>query len=200
MNDGRLDRKSVLVLDRTWRAVNVTTPKQALIDMSKDTVTAVMIHGEDNFEVVSWDRWVQIQVGDGEECVHTTRSRIKMPTVIVTVNFTQAKAISRKPKVTPVEVMKAYGGRCAYTGRNVGRNGNIDHVKPRSRGGANDWSNVVWSDPEVNAEKGARTPEEAGLPRPRIVRVVSKPAMCTIEPRHDRPEWGLFLPKRSLPR
>lgn len=38
-----------------------------------------------------------------------------------------------------------------------------DHVKPKSRGGKNSWSNAVTACSRCNHHKGARTPEEAGM-------------------------------------
>lgn len=39
-----------------------------------------------------------------------------------------------------------------------------DHVIPRSRGGRDVWANVVSAHRSCNSRKGARTPEEAGMP------------------------------------
>lgn len=39
----------------------------------------------------------------------------------------------------------------------------IDHVLPRSRGGANHWENAVGACTRCNSRKANRTPEEAGL-------------------------------------
>jgi 5-methylcytosine-specific restriction endonuclease McrA len=36
-------------------------------------------------------------------------------------------------------------------------------ILPRSRGGKDEWGNLVWSDKAVNAKKGSRLPHEAGL-------------------------------------
>ena len=40
----------------------------------------------------------------------------------------------------------------------------IDHVIPRSRGGKNDWLNLVTACKKCNQKKGNKTPEEAGMP------------------------------------
>jgi len=186
--------KSVLVLDAHWRVTNVTTPKKALVDMAKNTATAVLVKGKDHVEPISWEQWILLPVENGEECVHTAHTKILMPKVIIMVNFKRAKSISRTPKLRPNEVRKAYGGRCAYTGELVGKEGTIDHVHPRSRGGANSWDNVVWSSREVNFKKGARTPEEAGLQlKTPIKKVRAKPMGTDLELRDDRPEWRLFV-------
>ena len=39
----------------------------------------------------------------------------------------------------------------------------FDHVLPKSRGGATDWTNIVTSCAPCNRLKGDRTPQEAGM-------------------------------------
>ncbi|MEU1335552.1 HNH endonuclease [Streptomyces sp. NPDC005865] len=51
--------------------------------------------------------------------------------------------------------------RCAYCGR---RATTVDHVVPRSQGGADSWLNTVASCALDNHRKANRTPEEAGMP------------------------------------
>ena len=54
---------------------------------------------------------------------------------------------------------------CAYCGQ-VFRTAEleIEHVMPRSRGGADLWTNVVTACRHCNMRKGAQTPEEAHMP------------------------------------
>jgi HNH endonuclease len=59
-------------------------------------------------------------------------------------------------------VIRRDKGRCAYCG---GRGADtMDHVLPRSRGGATDWMNAVAAHRDCNRAKGGRTPDEAGMP------------------------------------
>ncbi|MER7350179.1 HNH endonuclease [Streptomyces aurantiacus] len=51
--------------------------------------------------------------------------------------------------------------RCAYCGR---RATTVDHVVPRSQGGADSWLNTVASCAMDNHRKADRTPEQAGMP------------------------------------
>ncbi|GHC90718.1 HNH endonuclease [Streptomyces flavofungini] len=51
--------------------------------------------------------------------------------------------------------------RCAYCGR---RATTVDHVVPRSQGGADSWLNTVASCAVDNHRKADRTPEQAGMP------------------------------------
>ncbi|MEC4020992.1 HNH endonuclease [Streptomyces sp. H27-D2] len=50
--------------------------------------------------------------------------------------------------------------RCAYCGR---RATTVDHLLPRSRGGADSWLNTVAACSEDNGRKADRTPEQAGM-------------------------------------
>ncbi len=68
---------------------------------------------------------------------------------------------------------------CQYCGTQPPRADlTIDHVLPRSRGGATSWENVVAACSQCNRRKGNRTPEEAGMhllsvpARPRFIAVV----------------------------
>lgn len=57
---------------------------------------------------------------------------------------------------------------CAYCKKKLtGVNLTLDHVVPKSRGGADEWSNLVACCRPCNNRKGSRTPEEAGLPVPK---------------------------------
>ncbi|MFF2655211.1 HNH endonuclease [Streptomyces sp. NPDC058045] len=57
------------------------------------------------------------------------------------------------------------GHRCAYCGR---RATTVDHVVPRSQGGADSWLNTVASCAQDNHRKADRTPEQAGMPLLRL--------------------------------
>lgn len=50
---------------------------------------------------------------------------------------------------------------CGYCG---GPASTVDHVLPRSRGGADSWLNTVAACARCNNRKRDRTPEEAGMP------------------------------------
>ncbi|WP_425953679.1 HNH endonuclease [Xylanimonas sp. McL0601] len=56
--------------------------------------------------------------------------------------------------------VRARDGRCAYCG---GPADTVDHVLPRSRGGASSWLNLVAACGACNARKADRTPQEADM-------------------------------------
>lgn len=69
-------------------------------------------------------------------------------------------------------------GRCAYCCKPVSRSdATWDHVVPRAAGGTTRWENVVIACLGCNQQKGARTPEQAGMKlRARPVKPRSSPA------------------------
>jgi len=55
--------------------------------------------------------------------------------------------------------------RCLYCGKSFSEKQlTLDHIMPRSRGGKKTWTNSATACKRCNTAKGARTPEEAGMP------------------------------------
>lgn len=71
--------------------------------------------------------------------------------------------------------------RCLYCGLKFrGEHLTLDHVMPKSRGGRNEWHNLVTACEVCNRKKDDRTPEEAGMPlihRPLPITVHTNRAM-----------------------
>lgn len=60
------------------------------------------------------------------------------------------------------QILKSYGGRCAYCGIASDRL-QQEHIIPLTQGGGYTPDNIVPACPECNQRKGNRTPEEAGM-------------------------------------
>src|SRR5258706_2571032 len=162
-----LNKTIVLVLNRAWQAINIRTPADAFCQMATSVATALDIELGDGARAealcpVTWDEWITLPVRDGDNAVRTVHGAIRVPTVIVAVNY--ARVPKKRPKLSAKNIRERDGNRCQYTGvlLHPGE-GNLDHVVPRSRGGADTWENLVWSSKQVNSRKGNRLPHEAGL-------------------------------------
>lgn len=199
MSSSILNQNIVLVLNRNWQAINTRTPAEAFCQMATDTATALDIQENDSryagqMVPTKWEDWQQLPVRDGDASVGTARGPIRVPTVIVVANF--AKVPKKRPKFNSRNIWERDGGRCQYTGRNLRPGeGNIDHVVPRSRGGATDWENCVLASRDVNSRKADRTPEEAGmklLQKPKTPPEV--PVTMLLRNVHDIADWDPFLP------
>ena len=142
---------------------------------------------------VTWDEWITLPIRPQDQVVHTVRGAIRVPTVIVAVNY--ARVPRKRPKFCTRSIRERDGNRCQYTGRLLRpEEGSIDHVLPRSRGGANSWDNCVWASKEINARKGNRLPQEAGLKLLAAPRVPKElPATALIRNVHGIGDWELFV-------
>src|SRR4249919_2634910 len=97
-----LNKSIVLVLNRNWQAINVRTPQEAFCMMATNVATGLEIELEDasvseclSFRTPhsplltprSWEEWITLPIRDQDEAVHTVRGQIRVPTVIVAVNY-----------------------------------------------------------------------------------------------------------------
>ncbi len=193
-----LNKTIVLVLNRNWQAIHVRTPQEAFCMMATNVATGLDIEFGDGARAealrpVTWDEWITLPVRPQDNAVHTVRGPIRVPTVIVAVNF--AKVPKKRPKLCAKTIRERDGNRCQYTGELLKpEEGSLDHVVPRSRGGKDAWENLVWSSKAVNAKKGNRLPEEAGLRLLKVPRTPKKlPVSALIRNALGVAEWKLFL-------
>ena len=188
-----LNKTIVLVLNRNWQAINVRTPPEAFCMMATNVATALEIEGEDYIHPVTWDKWITLPVRPQDNAVQTVRGPIRVPTVIVAVNF--AKVPKKRPKLCARTIRERDRNRCQYTGKLLKPDeGSLDHVVPRSRGGRDAWENLVWAAKEVNQRKADRLPHEAGLKLLSVPRAPKElPVTSLIRNAHGVAEWRLFL-------
>lgn len=188
-----INQPIVLVLNRHWQAVHVCAPSHAFCQMVSSAATALDIARDGAIRPVSWQEWFELPVRAGDHSVRTSRGLVRIPAVLVAVNY--ARVPKRRVKLCARTIRQRDGNRCQYTGRLLQpEEGNLDHVIPRSRGGADTWENLVWSAKEVNHRKGDKLPHEAGLTllsKPRAPREL--PASAFLKNDHRIPEWNLFL-------
>jgi 5-methylcytosine-specific restriction endonuclease McrA len=67
----------------------------------------------------------------------------------------------RNLKVNRTRIYKRDNHECAYCGSK--KQLTLDHIIPKSRGGGNDWNNLVTCCFKCNLKKGNKTPEEAKM-------------------------------------
>ena len=90
--------------------------------------------------------------------LHSERLTLAVPSVLRLSRFVRVPYRARVP-MSRRGVLSRDGGRCAYCD---GRADTIDHVVPRSRGGAHVWENVVAACAKCNHRKADRLLAEIG--------------------------------------
>lgn len=180
--------RSTLVLNRHWQPVHVTTVIRSLVMLWNDSARVVE---PEEYRVYTWPEWAERQVAPDEPCIRTARGRLRIPEVISLTRYDRmpatAVAFSRR------NVARRDHHTCQYCGVQPGWDQiTIDHIVPRSRGGASSWTNCVAACVACNAEKADRTPEQAGMRlRKTPIRPLWKPLFAARDTQVE--SWSRFL-------
>jgi hypothetical protein len=105
-----LNKTIVLVLNRNWQAINIRTPADAFCQMATNVATALEIEGDEHIRPVKWDEWITLPIRDGDHAVRTVRGAIRVPAVIVVVNY--ARVPKKRPKLCARAIRERDGNRC----------------------------------------------------------------------------------------
>ena len=124
---------------------------------------AVCIYARDR---VAWTAGDHVFPLHGGLSRHTgERSIIEINSIIAVKGEYKRKHLYTAPPLTNRELFRRDKHTCLYCGREF-RDSLLtrDHVKPISRGGRDNWRNVVTACKRCNARKGSHSPEEARMP------------------------------------
>lgn len=185
----------VLVLNRSWIAVHITTVRRA-VGLVYNCQARVVEPRE--FSTHDFDGWKALSERNGRPGVHYIRStnfKIMVPEVLQLVVFN--RVFGKEINFTRRNIYDRDDGRCQYCGRGVGaKEFTLEHVTPRSRGGRTTWDNVIVACPSCNTRKGDRLPAEVGMT---LLRAPVKPKWATqigVRLAHRiRSSWQQFIPE-----
>ena len=128
----------VLVLNYDYTPLNVTTFKRGFILVDKGKA-----------EIVKSD----------DSPINSGIKTYIRPVIIRLLKY--IRHYTRVFRANRNRIYKRDNHQCVYCGSS--RNLTLDHVLPKSRGGKNDWTNLVTSCFKCNLKKADRTPEEARM-------------------------------------
>lgn len=129
-----------------------------------------------------------IEVDDGHP-VWGPSGPHERPSVILLTRYVRIPR-GRSAPVSRRGVLRRDGHRCGYCGKSAST---VDHVLPRSRGGADSWENLVACCLRCNNAKSDRTPAEMGwalLITPRMPHGVS---WLVRDLERVQPQWQDYL-------
>lgn len=133
---------SVLVLNASFEPLSVVSTQRAIVLLLKEKAEVIEA---------------------AEAVLRSENLSLPVPLVIRLVYYVRIPyGISLPVSRRALLVRDRY--TCQYCGAQPGRSDlTIDHVYPKSRGGATTWENVVAACKRCNGKKGNRTPSEAGM-------------------------------------
>ena len=167
----------VLVLNRLFQAIQITSVRRAFCLLYKGEVRAV----DPDYTTYAWEDWKDIPPQPDEEFLATPSFRVRIPRVVLLLHFDRLPR--HEIRFTRKNIFFRDKNRCQYCGGKFPTvDLNLDHVIPLSRGGKSSWENVVCCCVRCNSRKGGSLPHEAGM------HLVKPPV---------RPRWHPFV-KLSL--
>jgi 5-methylcytosine-specific restriction endonuclease McrA len=140
--------RKVLVLNTTYEPLNVCSVRRALVLLLKDKAEVLEQSGA---------------------ALRSERGAYEIPLVIRLNTYVRIPRRAASGRISRRAVFARDKHRCQYCGS--ARHLTVDHVVPRSQGGADTWDNLVTSCAPCNRKKGDRPLHLAGLrlirpPRP----------------------------------
>lgn len=148
-------------------------------------------------KVIPWQRAITLLflgkaelVEQYDVVVRSVNDALPMPSVVRLRRYARQE---RRVTFSRLNVYRRDGFACQYCGAQPSASAlTLDHVTPRSRGGATSWTNVVACCSSCNAKKADRTPDEARMTLARKPeRPHSMPLVSAAE--HKHPRWGDYL-------
>ncbi len=135
-------KKQVLLLNQDNTPLNIITVSKAYKLISRDKVWGDETN--EYYEVVSVSKIV------------------KIPKVLILKYY--VKLPYKKAAPTRQNILRRDLYCCQYCGIDLtDKDATIDHILPRSKGGASSWVNMVAACRDCNLDKGNRTPKEAKM-------------------------------------
>jgi len=130
--------EKVLVLNYDYTPVNITNITRALKLVIREKA-----------EVVK----------EGTKIFRSEKLSFKAPIIIRLLNYVKIKFF--KVVLTKKNILIRDNFKCVYCDSN--KNLTLDHLIPKSKGGKNDWLNLVTCCDSCNKKKGDKTPEESKM-------------------------------------
>ena len=160
----------VLVLNQNYQPLNVCNARRAIV---------LLGHGKADL------------VANGRGYVRSVTRTFPVPSVIRLIYMVKRPLMRRR--LSRRAVFYRDGFTCQYCGKTT-KELTLDHIIPRSRGGAHIWENVVSACIPCNHRKARLTPAEANLS---LVREPGTPRPNPYYLFHHRnilDEWRPFIP------
>jgi len=161
----------VLVLNASYEAVTICSARRAITLVMKGAAVV-------------------------EECsaftIRTPQISMPVPSVVRLRDYRKLPRLKRS--VSRKGIILRDGSTCQYCGSKAeSRDLTMDHVIPRSRGGASTWENLVASCFRCNNKKGSRTPQEAGMTLLRLPRPIGIHAKHRLLAGDTNNSWDKYL-------
>jgi 5-methylcytosine-specific restriction endonuclease McrA len=190
---------SVLVLNKLFMAIHIISVRRAFTLLCKDLAEVVSLE-EGQFATYNFATWREVSEyrsryfrQEDDDWVRTVNSEIQVPRVIRLLGY--EKLPKQTVKFNRRNIFARDNNQCQYCGKKYPTTElSLDHIVPRSQGGANTWENIVCACVGCNVRKGGRTPKQAHMS---LIRKPEKPKrspLLNLKLTHKKYQsWRTFL-------
>ncbi len=189
---------NVLVLNKHYAAVRITTVRRAICMLFKDLAEIISVENNQysSYNFASWREISELRARyerEEHEWIRCVRFDLAVPRIVRLLFYDRLPRTA--VKFTRRNIYARDRNRCQYCGRSYPTSElSLDHVVPRSRGGETTWTNIVCCCVACNVRKGGRLPQEAGL---KLVAEPVKPKRSPVVTLHLNSQryasWKQFL-------
>ena len=162
------------MLNATFEPINVCTVRRAAVLLLKEKAELI--------EHASWE-------------LRSESMSLPRPMVIRLVSYVRVPRDTHRRKITRRAVFARDRWTCQYCGARS--NLTVDHVVPRSKGGASSWENIVASCAPCNRRKGDSSLSHAGMSLRRAPRSPSPHVFIHVSSPTIPPAWRQYLPEAA---
>lgn len=149
------------------------------------TATLLLNASFEPLKVIDWRRAMTLFyqgkveiVEEHDQVARAVTFSFKLPSVVRLLRFVKIRRQRDLVPFTRANIYSRDAYTCQYCGKaHHSQDLTFDHVVPAAQGGHKSWTNIVTCCLECNREKGARTPQEAGM---KLRRVPVKPVAGTV--------------------
>lgn len=122
--------------------------------------------GQHTFE--DWITYSEIYIAEHPDSdrifMRSPSIRILIPEVVVIIDYIRNERKMRKLRFSRQNVFRRDNYSCQYCGKKFGKKDlTIDHINPKSKGGATSWVNITSACFKCNTKKADKTPTEAKM-------------------------------------
>lgn len=157
----------VLVLNKHYAAVRVVPARRAFVMIFKQIAEIVALE-DSNYVSYDFESWRQVSEyraryqREHHDWIRCVRFELAVPRIVRLLAYDR---LPRQPvKFNRRNIFARDKNRCQYCGKKFPLSElSLDHILPRSRGGAATWENVVCCCVTCNVRKGGRLPHEAHM-------------------------------------
>lgn len=183
----------VLVLNRRWEPIHLSSVREAIGLVAKGSAMIIEPGSCETHHLLSWNDVSKAKDRFGDVRIRSSKLALVPPEVILLTKY--EKLGERSVVFSRRNLFKRDRYTCQYCGSQPEDHSELtmDHVLPRSRGGVSTWENTVLACVECNKRKADRTPEQAGMKLRKIPRKPSWKMLAQVAPKQRRESWKDFI-------